>query len=130
GGRGTQQDQAQKWVRQAAHVTKELSEQRSVANAMEIKIKGHTYRSEAELKGRVAALDLEHEGESMPGEAREEWNALNERIDEFEARRERIRELARTRRNLENGDGATFRHDFNRGDDSQVDPRLREARDA
>lgn len=101
-----------------------------MATAMEIKIKGHTYRSEAELKGRVAALNLEHEGESMPEEAREEWNALNERIDEFEARRERIRELARTRRNLENGDGATFRHDFNRGDDSQVDPRLREDRDA
>jgi hypothetical protein len=77
---------------------------------MEIKIKGQTYRSEAELKGRVAALDLEHEGEPMPEEAREEWNALNERIDEFSARRERILELARTRRNLENGDGATFDH--------------------
>lgn len=37
---------------------------------MEIKIKGHTYRSEAELKGRVAALDLEYEGELMPEEAR------------------------------------------------------------
>jgi hypothetical protein len=37
---------------------------------MEIKIKGHTYRSEAEVKGRVAALDLEYEGELMPEEAR------------------------------------------------------------
>jgi hypothetical protein len=88
---------------------------------MEIKIKGQTYRSEAELKGRVAALDLEHEGEPMPEEARAEWNALNERIDEFSARRERILELARSRRSVESG--ATFEHGHTRIDDPQ-DPRL------
>ena len=82
----------------------------------------------AELKARVAELDLEHRDETMPKAAREEWNRLNETIDEFEARRERIAELAGSRRNVESGDGATFRHDWNRADDPQ-DPRLREARD-
>jgi hypothetical protein len=96
---------------------------------MEIKIKGQTYRSETELKGRVAALDLEHQGEPMPEEARAEWNALNERINEFSARREHILELTRCPRNLENGDGATFDHGRTRVDANTQDRRLREARD-
>jgi HK97 family phage major capsid protein len=89
---------------------------------------GRDYFSEAELKARVAELDLEHRDETMPKAAREEWNRLNETIDEFEARRERILELAGSRRNVESGDGATFRHGYTRTDDPQ-DPRLREARD-
>src|SRR5213596_3636046 len=95
---------------------------------MEIKIKGHTYRSEAELKGRVAALDLEYEGEPMPEEARAEWNEVNEKLAEFEARRERILELARSRRNVESG--ATFEHGHGRIDNPDLDPRMREDRDA
>jgi HK97 family phage major capsid protein len=89
---------------------------------------GRDYFSESELKARVAELDLEHTGETMPKESREEWNKLNETIDEFTARRERLAEFARSRRNLESGDGADFRHGFTR-DDPQQDPRLREARD-
>jgi HK97 family phage major capsid protein len=89
---------------------------------------GREFFSEAELKARVAELDLEHRDETMPKAAREEWNRLNETIDEFEARRERITELAGSRRNVESGDGADFRRGYTR-DDSQQDPRLREARD-
>jgi hypothetical protein len=96
-----------------------------------LEYEGREYFSEAELKARVAELDLEHAGETMPKASREEWNKINETIDEFEARRERLVELARgSRRGVESGDGATFRHDWNRVDDSQVDPRLREDRDA
>jgi HK97 family phage major capsid protein len=89
---------------------------------------GRDYFSESELKARVAELDLEHRDETMPKAAREEWNRLNETIDEFEARRERITELAKSRRGVESGDGATFQHGYTRTDDPQ-DPRLREARD-
>jgi hypothetical protein len=94
-----------------------------------LEYEGREFFSEAELKARVAELDLEHAGETMPKASREEWNKINETLDEFSARRDRIVELARgSRRNMESGDGADFRHDW-RTDDPQADPRLREARD-
>lgn len=86
------------------------------------------YFSESEMKARVVELDLEHAGEEMPKEARSEWNRLNELLDEFTARRERILELARSPRNVESGDGATFRPDWATRTDEN--PRLRESRDA
>jgi HK97 family phage major capsid protein len=59
-----------------------------------------------ELRARVAELDAEYPDENFPDAARDEWNALNERIDELETRRERIRLLAENPLNRESGDGA------------------------
>jgi len=70
---------------------------------MPIEISGRSYSGEQEMKRRVEELDREHAGEAMPDEARSEWNALNKAIDEFEARRTRIRELATSPRNTEAG---------------------------
>ena len=70
---------------------------------MKIEIAGRTYRSQEELKRRVLALHDEHASEPMPEEAREEWNALNERLSEFEARNERILELVHDPRHVEHG---------------------------
>jgi HK97 family phage major capsid protein len=77
---------------------------------MELKIAGRTYRSEAELKSRVSELHYEHGDEPMPKEARREWNSVNECLEEFEARRERILELTRAGKR-ESGDGADFQHE-------------------
>jgi HK97 family phage major capsid protein len=95
-----------------------------------LEYEGREFYSEAELKARVAELDLEHGGEEMPKAARDEWNRCNELIDEFQARRDRVLELSRGRRNVESGDGADFQHGHARVDDPQQDPRLREDRDA
>jgi HK97 family phage major capsid protein len=95
-----------------------------------LKYEGREFFSEAELKQRVAELDLENSGAVMPKAAREEWNKLNETIAEFEARRDRILELARSPRSRESGDGADFRHDWNRVESPELSPRVRENRDA
>src|SRR6266513_277839 len=89
---------------------------------------GRSFYSESELKQRVTELDREHADAVMPKQARSEWHLLNETIEEFAARRERVLELARSPRNTESGDGAGFQHGYTRVDDPQ-DPRLREARD-
>jgi HK97 family phage major capsid protein len=52
-------------------------------------------RTVEELRARVAELDAEYPGENFPANARDEWNDLNERIDELETRRARIEELAK-----------------------------------
>jgi HK97 family phage major capsid protein len=89
---------------------------------------GRDFFSEAELKARVGEIEIENAGVVMPHEARLEWNKLNETIDEFEERRDRIRVLASGRRNVESGDGADFQHDLTTRNDEN--PRLRESRDA
>ena len=48
-----------------------------------VSYEGRDFFSEAELKQRVAELDLEHAGEPMPIEARKEWNKINAMLDEF-----------------------------------------------
>jgi HK97 family phage major capsid protein len=87
--------------------------------------------SESELKQRIAELDAEHAGAEMPKQARSEWNRLNELLDEFEARRERIAEFAGSRRNLESGDGADFKHDpgLRAVRDEDLPPHIRDSRD-
>src|SRR6266567_3862767 len=94
-----------------------------------LKYEEREFFSEAELKQRVAELDLENSGAVMPKAAREEWNKLNETIAEFEARRDRILELGRNPRAVERGDDR-FRHDWNRVESPELSPRVRESRDA
>ena len=94
-----------------------------------IKIAGRQYdgfECEALLKERVAALDFEHEGETMPQAARDEWNELNAAIDEFAKRRDRLRELANDPRRTEPG---FIPAPAVRTEDPSLPPRLREARD-
>jgi HK97 family phage major capsid protein len=68
-----------------------------------ITIGGREYGFEDELRERVLELDREHAGEQMPKAARDEWNSLNEVLEEFDARRDRVRELARGGDNTEGG---------------------------
>jgi HK97 family phage major capsid protein len=67
----------------------------------------------SEIDARLAEIDTEYAGDSMPDEARDEWNALNEEreeniriLDELIARRERLKELAKEPKAHEAG--ATF----------------------
>jgi HK97 family phage major capsid protein len=65
-------------------------------------IYGRKYATEEELAARVAELDAKYAGAPMPDAARDEWNALNETLDELRKRRERVLELARSKpRNME-----------------------------
>jgi hypothetical protein len=90
---------------------------------------GRDYFSEAELKARVAEIHLEHEGEEITGAAKDEWNRCNEVLDQFEKRRERILELARSGR-VESGDGASFRPGYLEQADDSVPVHVRASRDA
>jgi HK97 family phage major capsid protein len=65
---------------------------------------------EAELRARVAAIDEEYAGDTLPDEVKEEWNALNEEIDteaevitQLRRREERVRELMSRDENTEAG---------------------------
>src|SRR6266567_370239 len=92
---------------------------------------GRSFRTEAEMKSRVAEIHAEHEGEEITGAAKDEWNAINERLEHFQKRRDRVAELARDSRNVESGDGADFRHSFmEQADDAALPPHVRASRDA
>jgi HK97 family phage major capsid protein len=97
-----------------------------------LEFEGRRFYTERDLKQRVYELEAEHEGEEITGEAREEWNSLNEKIDHFEARRERVAELARSKRGIESGDGATtpIQSLTRVEEEAAVPPHVREARDA
>ena len=73
-----------------------------------LKYEDRSFFSEAELKQRVAEIHAEHEGEEITGAARLEWNKLNETIEHFQARRDRIVELARSGRASSTGLISTF----------------------
>jgi hypothetical protein len=49
---------------------------------------------EHELVGAIERLEHEADGRALTSEEREQWNTLNEQIDERRVRRERVRELA------------------------------------
>jgi HK97 family phage major capsid protein len=68
-----------------------------------IEIAGRMYDSAEVIRARIEELDAEYPGQTFPDEAREEWNELNRVLDEFKAREDRIRELARDPRNIESG---------------------------
>lgn len=53
-----------------------------------------------EIRSRIQEIDVEHEGKTLPKEAREEWNTLNEELEEkrglvseLESRKARVAEL-------------------------------------
>jgi HK97 family phage major capsid protein len=80
---------------------------------------------QTEIRGRIEELNTEYAGQAFPEDARSEWESLNEErdsneelIDELEARRQRIVELAD---NPENRDEPkqfhTRRPDVTRGED-------------
>jgi hypothetical protein len=96
---------------------------------MPLEIAGRTYdgyECEAAMKERVAELDFEHEGETMPQKARDEWNELNAAIDEFAKRRDRVRELSSRPGNAEAGFTPAPARAV---EDTAMPARLREARD-
>lgn len=72
-------------------------------------IYGRSYSSVDEIRSRITELDTAHPGQRFPAGIRDEWNALNETIEEaeLEARHGRLRELAANPANRE--EGATFR---------------------
>lgn len=54
-----------------------------------------------EIRSRIQEIDLEHDGSTLPAEARSEWNTLNEELEEksklkeeLEQRKARVAELA------------------------------------
>jgi HK97 family phage major capsid protein len=71
-------------------------------------IYGREYDSPAALRARITEIDTAHPGQRFPAAIRDEWNALNATLDEIElnARRDRVRDLARSGNNTEAG--ATF----------------------
>lgn len=93
---------------------------------------GRSYSSEAAMKARIPELHAEHEGEEITGAAKDEWNAINARLDHFQKRRDRILELARGGgRGVESGDGADFRHSrMEPADNASLPPHVRASRDA
>jgi HK97 family phage major capsid protein len=56
-----------------------------------------------EMRQRVAELDAEYPGQNFPDNVADEWNDLNEKIDELEVRRQRVAELAKNPANREAG---------------------------
>jgi HK97 family phage major capsid protein len=63
--------------------------------------------NESQLRAAVEALEDKAAGRAFTQEERDQWNDLNSKVDEFDKRRERLRELAGNPRNHEAG--ASFR---------------------
>jgi HK97 family phage major capsid protein len=59
--------------------------------------------TERDLLEQLRALEQDAEGREFDEDERGQWNAINERIDEYRVRRERLTELARDPRNTEHG---------------------------
>jgi HK97 family phage major capsid protein len=68
------------------------------------KIHGRSYADRDEMALRVAELDAQYAGQ-MPQQARDEWNSLNEAIEELDVRLDRVRELSTRSANREDGAG-------------------------
>jgi HK97 family phage major capsid protein len=64
---------------------------------------GHPVDIEHALRERIAELDEESTGERFDDQQREEWEALNGAVDEFDVRRKRIAELYNDPRNHDTG---------------------------
>jgi HK97 family phage major capsid protein len=64
---------------------------------------GRTYRDRDELAQRIAEIDAQYDGVAMPQAAKDEWNAINELVQEFDVRTERVRELSTRSANTEAG---------------------------
>jgi HK97 family phage major capsid protein len=68
-------------------------------------VAGRRYESVSAITARLAELDKQYEGRRFPDDSREEWNQLNEAVEnlgEHDKRMARIRELSRNPRNTEN----------------------------
>jgi HK97 family phage major capsid protein len=62
---------------------------------------GHPVEIEEALRERIRELDEESDGQRFNDHQREEWEALNGAVDEFDIRRDRIAELAKNPANRE-----------------------------
>jgi HK97 family phage major capsid protein len=71
--------------------------------AIEHTLYGRTYRDRDELAQRVAELDAQYDGVKMPQQARDEWNAVNDLVEEFDVRLDRVRQLSTRSANTEAG---------------------------
>lgn len=71
-----------------------------------------SYANVNEAAARLAELDAQYAGRTMPQGAAAEWNRLNETVEELRVREARLRELAGNPRALARASeaGATFEH--------------------
>jgi HK97 family phage major capsid protein len=74
-----------------------------------ITIGERSYHTEQEARARIEELDREHAGQRFPDDAKDEWNRLNEFVEELTVRQNRLIELAQRPGSREAG--ATFGRD-------------------
>jgi len=83
--------------------------------------------NETELRAAIQTLEDEAAGEPFTSSQRDRWNDLNEQLDEYKVRRERLLELAGNQRSRE--DGARFPSVGTRSDETSP-AHVRAAHDA
>lgn len=84
--------------------------------------------NEHELRDAIRELEAGADGRQFTQEERDQWNALNEQLDEYVVRRERVLELAGNPHARE--DGTRFHTRIRTDDDDATPKHVREARDA
>ena len=78
---------------------------------MKIKVAGREYDGEAGLRERLRELDEQYPEQRFPDDVRDEWNAVCAAVSEFDARRERLGQMAGSPSHREQIDGGTSRED-------------------